>query len=223
MISVIAPCLNERPFIKGWLAFAKKISSDIHVADCGSNDSSLEILEESGVNVQHHKIDSAYNWPEGKIRNSLLQSCKEEWILRLDIDELFDDDFVLNLPRMMRSRKMFIRFPHYCFWITDKTYRVNALARYTMWRFQSRIHLFRNNPLIRYKEEGNHAPLSYRGRDKHLLRFQSVKEPYPNYHYHYMREPKTQNENRFFERRKSGILLATYFGSHPIERGLYEL
>ncbi len=222
MISVISPALNERAFAKGWAEFVTQISDDIHVADCGSNDGTLDILRGYNISVQHHRIDSPYGWPEGKIRNALVDACKHEWILKLDIDELFGQDFVQALPRLMMSSKFFIRFPHLCFWLTPFTYRANAIARFNVWKFRSRVHLFRNDPLIRYENVGNHAPLSYRGTGKYMLRWLSEFVDIPNFHYHFLSPKTKQNENRGFERYKSSLLLGTYFGAHPAETQFYE-
>jgi glycosyltransferase involved in cell wall biosynthesis len=219
-LSIQTPVLNVEPWIKAWCEFATKISDDVHVIDTGSTDKTLEILSEYPIHVEHHKIKSPYNWDEGKIRNRLLRSCRNKWILQLDADELFGDEFVNELPEILDSKKKFLWFRHYPFWHYPNFIRIVQL-RGQAWRseyprMRHKIHL--NHPKINYMDEGNHAHLQYRGLGRMSCRLSSEYFDIPYFHYGTaVPQGRLRGSGRYDQLYQNGIKTITFWGKHPDE------
>ena len=81
-ISILLPTYNCEKTIISTLK-SIKWSDEILVVDSFSNDSTLDIVKEYGVNViQHEYINSA------KQKNWAIQHCSNEWIFQIDSDEI---------------------------------------------------------------------------------------------------------------------------------------
>lgn len=93
MISVIILTKNEEKDLPICLS-SLSWCDDIHVLDSGSTDRTAQIAMQMGVNLQQHPFESF-----GKQRNYALDNitCKHEWILFLDADEVVTEEFRLAL------------------------------------------------------------------------------------------------------------------------------
>jgi glycosyltransferase involved in cell wall biosynthesis len=83
-ISILLPTYNCEKTIEQTLG-SIKWSDEILVVDSFSNDSTLDIVKEYGVNViQHEYINSA------RQKNWALQYCTHDWIFQIDSDEILE-------------------------------------------------------------------------------------------------------------------------------------
>ena len=83
-ISILLPTYNCENTIISTLK-SIKWSDDILVVDSFSNDSTLDIVKEYGVNIiQHEYINSA------RQKNWALQYCTHDWIFQIDSDEILE-------------------------------------------------------------------------------------------------------------------------------------
>jgi glycosyltransferase involved in cell wall biosynthesis len=82
--SILLPTYNCEKTIEQTLV-SIKWSDEILVVDSFSNDSTLDIVKEYGVNVIQHKyINSA------RQKNWALQYCTHDWIFQIDSDEILE-------------------------------------------------------------------------------------------------------------------------------------
>lgn len=227
MVSVICPVLNEVKFIRAWCENVTKFSDDIHVFDCGSTDGTLEILREYPIHIYHNdkwaeSIERPYLWQEGQIRNELINHCKNDWVVNLDADELLGEDFRESLPSLCASHEKFIRLLQYPFWYSPNLLRAKQWRKDWWLRFYPsyQVRMFRNEPAIRYRQSGNHAPLQWRGIGRLSVRLLSKTVKIPFYHYHFIF--RKENGNRENEINQSDERLVTYFGRHPEETKFYD-
>ncbi len=91
-ISVLVVTYNEEKRLKDCLQSLKKFP-DIIVADIGSTDRSVEIAQEMGVKVIHHA------WvPIGEmVIPSVISIFKNDWLIRVDPDEILPQELVNDL------------------------------------------------------------------------------------------------------------------------------
>jgi glycosyltransferase involved in cell wall biosynthesis len=83
--SILLPTYNCEKTIEQTLA-SIKWSDEILVVDSFSNDSTLDIVKEYGVNViQHEYINSA------RQKNWALQYCTHDWVFQIDSDEILEE------------------------------------------------------------------------------------------------------------------------------------
>mgnify|MGYP001360334967 FL=1 len=83
-ISILLPTYNCENTIISTLK-SIKWSDDILVVDSFSNDSTLDIVKEYGVNViQHEYINSA------RQKNWAMQYCTHDWVFQIDSDEILE-------------------------------------------------------------------------------------------------------------------------------------
>lgn len=225
MISIIAPMLNEIAFVKAWCEFATNISDDVIMVDTGSTDGCIEIVEQYPIKLMHTKIKAKYDWDEGKIRNDLISMARRRWIMQLDIDELFGQEFRDAYNEIVNSKKMFLWFNHYPFWLSPNFIRCNQLQWKKNWwhRFHPtrKFKMFRNLPTIRYMDEKDHAHIEWLGLGKSSPRLSRECFDIPYYHYHYCVQRDCM-ENRSTELPLSGIKCMTYQGEHPRETRFYD-
>ena len=83
--SILLPTYNCEKTIEQTLA-SIKWADEILVVDSFSNDSTLDIVKEYGVNViQHEYINSA------RQKNWALQYCTHDWVFQIDSDEILEE------------------------------------------------------------------------------------------------------------------------------------
>tara|TARA_B110000881_G_scaffold193819_1_gene187379 strand:- start:76 stop:399 length:324 start_codon:yes stop_codon:yes gene_type:complete len=82
--SILLPTYNcERTIEQTLLSI--KWADEILVVDSFSNDSTLDIVKEYGVNViQHEYINSA------RQKNWAMQYCTHDWVFQIDSDEILE-------------------------------------------------------------------------------------------------------------------------------------
>ena len=220
-LAFVTPTLNEAPFIRAWIANVQRFADQIVVADCGSTDGTVEILEAAGIRVLHENIGGPYNWPEGAIRNRLLCSHSCDYTVILDADELLLPTFLDTFHEA--PKRDFYRMLHMDFWYSINLIRVRQLRRDWWRRFypSTQIRVLRNAPRIAYRESGNHAPLLWYGMGNPMPRASSYTLPCGFFHAHRVSICK-ENENRAQEKHLQGIKLRTYWGPYPPEISYYQ-
>ena len=105
-------------FLDRWLGSIEKIVDEIIVVDNGSTDGTLERLK---IHSKVASLDQTVGFHQGRDDNLLLQRAQEryaEWILYLDVDEVFEDRVTRDhFDHMMADSKVnqyrFRRFNHH--------------------------------------------------------------------------------------------------------------
>jgi len=98
-ISGLIIAQNEEKSIEKAILNIKLNVGEIIIIDGGSTDNTVEICEKLGCKVFHREFDFNFS----NQRNFGLSKCNEEWVLTLDADEWFSEDFFNILPALMMS------------------------------------------------------------------------------------------------------------------------
>ena len=99
-ISVSMITLNERDYIESALRSCS-FADEIVVNDGGSTDGTLDILEKWGVKI----IKTPWENHFGKQRQISLENCTGDWIVRIDADEVFSEEFEKNIKKVLSQTK----------------------------------------------------------------------------------------------------------------------
>ena len=85
-ISAIVRVYNEREYIEASLNSIKDFVNEIIVVDTGSNDDSIDILNELSHKISHLKVFNYYNRNLWEFSNFALSKTSYKWILKWDAD-----------------------------------------------------------------------------------------------------------------------------------------
>jgi glycosyltransferase involved in cell wall biosynthesis len=97
-LSVVVLTFNSALTVGATLASAARVSSDLHVVDSGSTDSTLEIAGRAGAQIVHHPFDNyaaSRNWAIDAL------PLRGAWELHLDADERLSDALIEEIARLM--------------------------------------------------------------------------------------------------------------------------
>ena len=118
--SILLPTYNCEKTIEQTLV-SIKWADEILVVDSFSNDSTLDIVKEYGVNViQHEYINSA------KQKNWALQYCTYDWVFQIDSDELLEP----NAENIIRSAIANSTENVHCFKMPRKNHVLGKWVKY---------------------------------------------------------------------------------------------
>ncbi len=100
MISLAMIVKNEEPYIERCLKSASPMVDEIIVVDTGSSDRTKEIALENGAQVFE------FEWCDdfAAARNYAIERTKGDWVLVLDADEYFSDDYSDQLRAFTAGR-----------------------------------------------------------------------------------------------------------------------
>ena len=119
-ISILLPTYNCENTIISTLK-SIKWSDEILVVDSFSNDSTLDIIKEYGVNIiQHEYINSA------RQKNWALQYCTHDWVFQIDSDELLEP----NAENIIRSAISNSTENIHCFKMPRKNHVLGKWVKY---------------------------------------------------------------------------------------------
>ena len=120
MISVFIPARNEAQQLPECLELARSFSSDIHVLDDGSMDSTAAIAESLGARVTRlpHSQSTAqgqallFGGDEAAHRNWALQAIpfRHPWVLHLDADERPTPELIASIQQAVRIPGPYVAF-----------------------------------------------------------------------------------------------------------------
>lgn len=97
-------------FVEKWLENMDKLVDEIVVVDNGSTDGTYEILKKHSKVVAIERTEGFHEGRDKILAYELTRKCKPDWILWLDVDEVFEDRVTRDkLNKMMKSR-MFTRY-----------------------------------------------------------------------------------------------------------------
>ncbi len=142
-ISACVIVRNEERNISKWLDNVMQIVDEIVVVDTGSQDKTLDILQERGINVY------SFSWCNdfAAAKNYAIEQATGDWILFLDADEYLDDNSVQLFRAIMsgyhKNKKIGALM---CRLINIDTDNMNKVIGSMM-----QVRIFRNISGIRYQ------------------------------------------------------------------------
>ena len=92
---------NEEKYIKKALENIIDYVDEIVVVDGGSKDKTISILKEFNCKILHRKFDFNFELQ----RNYGIEHCTGEWIITLDADEYFSEDFLKKIHLLVRQKE----------------------------------------------------------------------------------------------------------------------
>lgn len=205
LLSVISPILNEEFFLPLYLEAVTPYADEILLLDGGSQDNSLEIIEDFQQKKEpalrywrlpQTGLPYSTEWNEGFRRNFLLSKARGRWILALDVDEFLSDNFSKVFREMIikDEQSLLIGFSLLCFWGDIFTVRLNV-RKDPHW--EGVIYRLFRREAAAYDTRGNHCLLIINNQypayieDKRELREVTL------YHYHYALGSRIKsNDNR---------------------------
>ncbi|MEF2965955.1 glycosyltransferase [Paenibacillus sp. M1] len=201
-LSVIVPVLNEATFVPLYLESVGAYADEIIMADGGSTDGTLELIEEYRREypiklfaMRQTGLPYSDDWNESAVRNFLLDQVTGDWIMNLDIDELMEDRFASALTELMNNRAVDIyQFPFVNFWKDPWTLRVNSPGDE---RWSNDItRMWRAGRGIRYRDEKHHCTLEGPS-GASIWSIPRGRSDVKIYHYHYALGKRIKfNDNR---------------------------
>ena len=90
---------NEEKYIEKAILNVREHVGEIVVVDGGSTDNTIKIAKELGCNVVENKFDFDFS----KQRNFGAEQCINDWVLWIDADEYFSEEFFGLLPTLITS------------------------------------------------------------------------------------------------------------------------
>ncbi len=143
---------NGRLWAEECLGSLCRFVDGIVVLDDGSTDSTPDICRARPKLAHYIRWEKSF-FDEGIDRNvvpALIKDTEPDWILIMDIDEVFEDRILDDIGPMMQQDEFdFWGFRMVHFWRTKTHFRMDG-----NWGEETRVHiherLFRNNPDLRY-------------------------------------------------------------------------
>lgn len=124
-VTVCSICKQEEDFIRPWVEHLLDLDciDRILLYDGGSTDKTIEYLSQYGDKVCYVEGEDFNDFSEARNANLATAKASSEWILCLDIDELFTagyQDLFAMMEDMDLSQYEVIRFPHIKFYDFNK-------------------------------------------------------------------------------------------------------
>jgi glycosyltransferase involved in cell wall biosynthesis len=159
-LTVIIPCKNERKNIRPCIESAKLVADEVLVADSGSTDGTLEIIDEVGGCrvVKREYINS------GNFKNWAIPQATHPWVLIVDSDERVTPELAREINLLLEAGPSRDGYHIY-----RKNYFLGHLIRHGGWGSDKVLRLFRRD-LGRYQGESDHAEVQVTTRKVGYLR-----------------------------------------------------
>ncbi len=136
-LSVILMGRDEERFLPLTLPPLQRVADEIVFVDTGSQDRTLEIVQDFGCRVLHTPWNHDFSAP----KNLALDSARYRWVLNVDCDEVLVDD--VGFRQRVLGRCQAVDAPAWIIWIdnlmVDGQVHVSKAMR-----------LFKNDPKIRF-------------------------------------------------------------------------
>ena len=146
-LTVLIPCKNERRNIRPCIEALRPIADEILVADSGSTDGTLDIVQDAGGCriVKREYINS------GNFKNWAIPQASHDWVLIVDADERVTPALAAEINALLQA-------PGRCdgYHVYRANYFLGHRIRHSGWGRDKVLRLFRRD-LGRYNGESDHA------------------------------------------------------------------
>jgi len=146
-LTVIIPCKNEEHNIRPSIESARAVADEVIVADSGSTDRTLDIVQQVGGCrvIQREYVRSA------NFKNWAIPQAAHPWVLILDADERVSDELADEVRAVLSGT---LEFDGYR--IRFQPYFLGCRIKHSGWNSSSGIRLFRRD-VSRYADQHVHA------------------------------------------------------------------
>jgi glycosyltransferase involved in cell wall biosynthesis len=148
-LTVVIPCKNERKNIRACIESAKRVADEVLVADSGSTDGTLEIIDDAGGCrvVEREYVNS------GNFKNWAIPQANHPWVLILDSDERVTPELAAEINLLLGGAPQRDGYHIY-----RANFFLGHRIRHAGWGTDKVMRLFRRD-LGRYVGESDHAEI----------------------------------------------------------------
>ena len=152
-LTVIIPCKNERKNIRPCIESAKLVADEVLVADSGSTDGTLKIIDDVGGCrvVKREYVNS------GNFKNWAIPQATHAWVLIVDADERVTPELAAEIRGLLASGP-----PRDGYHVYRANYFLGHRVRHGGWGRDKVLRFFRRD-LGRYQGESDHAEVEVAG------------------------------------------------------------
>ena len=145
-LTVLVPCKDERLNIRPCIESFRDIADEILIADSGSTDGTLEIVQRlGGCRV----IEREYR-TSGDFKNWAIPQATHDWVLLVDADERVTAEMRREIQEVLQAPQ------HDGYWIHRDNHFMGHRIRYSGWQNDRVLRLFKRD-LSRYEGPSDHG------------------------------------------------------------------
>jgi len=149
-LTVIIPCKNERRNIRPCIESARQVADEVLIADSGSTDGTLEIVDQIGGcrRIEREYVHS------GDFKNWAIPQASCAWVLILDADERITPALAAEIRNLLAE-------PPACdgYWVRRDNYFLGHRIYHSGWGRDLVLRLFRRDE-GRYVGDTDHAEVA---------------------------------------------------------------
>ena len=145
-LTVLVPCKDERLNIRPCIESFQELADEILIADSGSTDGTLEIVEEMGG---CRVIEREYR-TSGDFKNWAIPQATHEWVLLVDADERVTPEMTAEIRELLSSPQ------HDGYWIYRDNHYMGHRIYHNGWNRDKVLRLFRRD-ISRYVGPSDHG------------------------------------------------------------------
>jgi glycosyltransferase involved in cell wall biosynthesis len=170
-LSVIIPCRNERRNIRPCVESVRPVAGEILVADSGSTDGTLEIVQSLGGCriIEREYVHS------GDFKNWAILHARHPWVLIVDADERLTASMVAEINHLFATGPQADGY-----WVHRENYFMGHRVRYSGWQTDRVLRLFRRDQ-GRYVGDTDHAEVAIASHKVGRLKARLTHYTYWNY------------------------------------------
>ncbi len=150
LLTVIIPCKNERANIEACVESARMVADEIIVADSGSDDGTLEMVQQ----MDDCRIIAREYRTSGDFKNWAIPQSLHPWVLILDADERITSSLADEIGQLLQTDP-----DRDGYWIYRNNRLLGHCVRHTNWSRDKVLRLFRRD-LGRYQGPSDHGEVA---------------------------------------------------------------
>jgi len=146
-LTVLIPCKDERAHIRACIESVRPIADEILIADSGSTDGTLELVDEAGGCrvIEREYVNSA------DFKNWAIPQAAHEWVLVVDADERVTPKLAAEIESLLKNEPAVDGFA-----LRRNTYFLGQRIQRGSWQTATLVRLFRRD-VGRYEPRRVHA------------------------------------------------------------------
>jgi (heptosyl)LPS beta-1,4-glucosyltransferase len=124
-LTVLITCKDEQLHIRDCIESAREVADEILVADSGSTDATLDIVDQVGGCRVIRRAFISY----ADFKNWAIPQCSHEWVLIVDADERVTPELTREIKSLLASDPA-----DDAYWISRENYFLGHRIRYSGWK-----------------------------------------------------------------------------------------
>lgn len=146
-ITVLIPCKDERANIRACVESIRGIADEILIADSGSTDGTLELIDEiGGCRVIQREYRTS-----GDFKNWAIPQARHRWIFLIDADERMTPELESEIHTILQGDA-----PHDGYWVYRDNHFMGDPIHHCGWNHDKVLRLF-SRDLSRYEGPSDHG------------------------------------------------------------------